>query len=61
MKNNTRENTFTKKIGRGIYKVNVYFNENSRESFDDKLLRLIKNDIAKNTEGVPDKKYSKKI
>ena len=39
-------NTFTKKIGRTTYKVRVYFNPNSKESFNDKLLRIIKNDIA---------------
>ena len=43
------ENTFIKKIGRATYKVQIYFSKNSKESFNDKLLRLVKNDIAKNT------------
>jgi len=43
------ENTFIKKIGGATYKVQIHFNKNSKESFNDKLLRLIKTDIAKNT------------
>jgi len=42
----TTENTFSKKIGRANYKVQVFFSKTSKESFNDKLLRLIKNDVA---------------
>jgi len=37
---------FTKRIGNTTYTVNVYSNPNSNETFNDKLLRIIKNDIA---------------
>ena len=45
---NTAESlgTFTKRIGNTTYTVNVYSNPNSKETFNDKLLRIIKNDIA---------------
>jgi len=48
MNNPTTANSFTKRIGRAVYKVNVHFSEHSKESFNDKLFRLIQNDIAKN-------------
>ena len=48
MKPPKTEYTFTKKIGKATYYVQVHFSENSKENFDDKLLRLVKNDIAKN-------------
>ena len=44
--NNETSNTFTKKIGAVMYKVEVYFSQNSKENFNDKLMRVIKNDIA---------------
>ena len=33
------------KIGRTTYMVGIHFNENSQETMDDKVLRLMKNDI----------------
>jgi hypothetical protein len=39
------KNSFTKKIDRATYTVRIFFSPNSKESFDDKLLRVIKNDI----------------
>jgi len=45
----TTENTFSKKIGRATYNVQVFFSKRSKESFNDKLLRLIKNDVANGT------------
>ena len=53
MENQTKVNSFIKRIGRAVYKVNVHFSENSKENFNDKLFRLIKNDIAKNAEVIP--------
>ena len=38
-------NTFSKKIGRGTYTVKVFFSKTSKESFNDKVIRLVKNDI----------------
>jgi hypothetical protein len=45
MQNNLTNNTFMKTIGRATYRVQIFFCESSKESFDDKLLRVIKNDI----------------
>jgi hypothetical protein len=47
----TRENatpmTFRKRIGSTNYIVSVYFSETSKETFEDKVLRLIKLDAAR--------------
>ena len=56
MKNTNSEstaasNTFSKKIGRATYNVQVFFSKTSRETFNDKILRLIKHDIATETKG----------
>jgi len=42
---NTINNTFTKKIGQAAYQVQIHFCKNSRESFNDKILWLIRNDV----------------
>ena len=34
-----------KRIGSTVYKINVYCNPNAKETMDDKILRLIKNDL----------------
>jgi len=47
MQNQKTNNTFTKKIGGATYHVQIFFSKTSKEDFNDKLLRLIKNDIAK--------------
>ena len=44
--NPTTSNTFSKKIGRTMYNVQIIFSKTNKECFNDKLLRLIKNDIA---------------
>ena len=36
---------FNKRIGSTLYTVNVYFSEEATESFDDKVLRLAKNEL----------------
>ena len=48
--NNTATNTATcptvrKQIGKTTYIVRVHFSQTSKETMDDKVLRLIKNDI----------------
>ena len=48
MKKQKTDYAYTKKIGKATYNVCVRFSKNSKESFSDKLLRLVKNDIAKN-------------
>jgi len=46
-KNSTAtKNTFSKKVGRSTYNVHVYFSKTSKESFNDKILRLIKSDVS---------------
>ena len=47
-KNVTANNTITKKIGKSVYQVQIHFSQNSKDDFNDKLLRLIKNDVAEN-------------
>lgn len=49
MENQKPNSTFTKKIGGSTYIVQIHFSKTSKEDFNDKLLRLIKNDVAKNT------------
>jgi len=36
----------TKRIGQTTYKVNVHFNETSKETMSDKIMRLIKSEAA---------------
>ena len=51
MENQKTGNTFTKKIGGTVYTVQIHFSKTSKENFNDKLLRLIKNDIARSKVG----------
>ena len=46
--------SFTKKIGKTTFRVNVYFAENPTATFEDKLLHLMENDIAKRKVSTPD-------
>ena len=46
--------SFTKKIGQTTFMVNVYFAENTTATFEDKLLHLMENDIAKRKVSTPD-------
>ena len=46
--------SLTKKIGQTTYKVNVFFAENTTATFEDKLLHLMENDIAKRKVSTPD-------
>ncbi|MCL2566246.1 MAG: transposon-encoded TnpW family protein [Defluviitaleaceae bacterium] len=48
-KRTANSKTFSKKIGKATYDVHIFFSKTSKESFNDKLLRLIKNDIANGT------------
>ena len=40
---------FTKRIGNTTYRVRVYFSQTSKETFTDKVMRLIKNDVLNDT------------
>ena len=51
--NNTATNTATcptvrKQIGKPTYIVRVHFNENARETMEDKIKRLLRNEIQQN-------------
>ncbi|MCL2200221.1 MAG: transposon-encoded TnpW family protein [Defluviitaleaceae bacterium] len=39
-------NRFTKRIGSTTFTVNVYFNPNAKETAQDKIMRLIRNDTS---------------
>ena len=54
VKTDTGMPSFTKKIGQTIFKVNVYFVENTTATFEDRLLHLMVNDIAKEAVRAPD-------
>lgn len=38
--------TFTKRLGSTNYRVSVHFNPNSKETVNDKIIRMIKNEAA---------------
>ena len=42
---NADTSRFSKRIGSSLYKVSVYFNQDSNETIDDKIIRLAKNDL----------------
>jgi hypothetical protein len=45
--NQTKQSSFTKKIKSTVYEVNVYFSDTSKETIDDKIMRLLKREVAK--------------
>ena len=44
--------TITKKIGNTTFDIFVHFSETSKETFTDKVLRLIRNDAATKTQSM---------
>ena len=42
-----RGNTFTKKIGKTVYKATVHFSKTSKETAQDKVKRMIMRDIER--------------
>ena len=38
--------TMTRRIGQTVYKVNVHFNPDSKETMNDKIIRLIRNEAS---------------
>lgn len=44
---NREPGVFTKRIGSTNYRVSVHFSKTSRETMNDKILRLVKNEAAK--------------
>ena len=43
----TPSTTITKKIGQSVYTIQIHFSKTSQENFNDKVMRIIKNDIAR--------------
>ena len=52
---NARSGRFYQRIGSTLYSVNVHFKEESRETLEEKILRLIKRDL----EFGPNREFSK--
>jgi hypothetical protein len=39
---------FVKRIGKTTYRVKIHFNPNSKETINDKIIRMLKNEIQQN-------------
>ena len=48
MEQNKREQFIIRRIGGTTYKVRVVFNENGGENMEDKILRIVRNDVVTN-------------
>jgi len=48
MEQNKREQFIIRRIGGTTYKVRVVFNESSGETLEDKILRIVRNDMVTN-------------
>ena len=48
MEQNKREQFITRRIGGTTYKVRVVFNESGGETMEDKILRIVRNDMVTN-------------
>ena len=48
MEQNKREQFIIHRIGGTTYKVKVVFNENGGETMEDKILRIVRNDMVTN-------------
>ena len=46
-KNNVTPAVITRRIGSTTYKLKIYFNENAKETMEDKILRMIQNEVLK--------------
>ena len=45
--NNAHDTIITRRIGSTTYKLKIYFNENAKETMEDKILRMIQNEVLK--------------
>ena len=47
VKNNTPQEPYRlkKRLGSTVYEVNVYFNQDAKETMNDKIMRLIRNEV----------------
>ena len=46
-KDNLKENVITRRIGSTTYKLKVFFSETAKETMEDKILRMIQNEVLK--------------
>jgi hypothetical protein len=46
-KNNVNATIITRRIGSTTFKLKIYFNENAKETMEDKILRMIQNEVLK--------------
>lgn len=44
---NTQSPTITKKIGQSVYRIQIHFSKTNKDTLNDKLLRIVKHDLAK--------------
>ena len=44
---NAQSSRFCKRIGSTVFTVNVYYKEDSKESLEDKMFRMMKSDLTK--------------
>ena len=44
---------FVKRIGKTTYRVKVHFNPNSRETMQDKIIRMLRNEISQSQKPQP--------
>lgn len=50
-KNETKNYSYmTRRIGSTTYRVKIFFDENSTESMEDKILRIVQNDLLEKKE-----------
>ena len=47
---NARSGRFSQRIGSTVYQVTIYFPDKETESLEDKILRLVKNDLIYKSE-----------
>jgi hypothetical protein len=47
-KSSAQSGRFSKRIGSTVFTVNVHFKEESRETLEDKILRLMQSDLRRN-------------
>ena len=45
-KDTLKENVITRRIGSTTYKLKVFFSETAKETMEDKILRMIKNEVS---------------
>ena len=57
-KDTLKENVITRRIGSTTYKLKVFFSETAKETMEDKILRMIKNEVSTKGRHVSDSENS---